>query len=81
VLIEDLTRRLDAAGRGLKEIDIAAGSDGGSLTSAMSADQRLESFAEIERIGVTVTSVAVPRDSVHAAIDALVRFGAEVLGQ
>jgi hypothetical protein len=47
----------------------------------MSADQRLESFAEIERIGVTVTSVQVPRDSVHAAIDALARFGADVLGQ
>ena len=81
VLIEDLAGRLDAAGRSLKEIDIAAGSDGGSLTSEMSADQRLESFAEIERIGVTVTSVQVPRDSVHAAIDALARFGADVLGQ
>ena len=54
---------------------------GGSLTSEMSADQRLESFAEIERIGVTVASVQVPRDSVHAAIDALARFGADVLGQ
>src|SRR6202035_1749790 len=55
-LIEDLARRLDAAGRSLKEIDIAAGSEGGSLTSEMSRDQRLESFAEIERIGGTVTA-------------------------
>jgi hypothetical protein len=47
----------------------------------MSRDQRLESFAEIEQMGVTVTSVAVPRDSVHAAIEAVARFGADVLGQ
>jgi probable F420-dependent oxidoreductase len=81
VLIEDLAERLDAAGRSLKEIDIAAGSEGGQLTSDMSRDQRLESFAEIEQMGVTVTSVAVPRDSVHAAIEAVARFGADVLGR
>jgi hypothetical protein len=80
-LIEDLAERLDAVGRSLKEIDIAAGSDGGRLTSEMSSEQRLESFAEIERAGVTVTSVQVPRDSVHAAIEAVARFGADVLGQ
>jgi hypothetical protein len=47
----------------------------------MSSDQRLESFAEIERIGVTVSSVQVPRDSVEAAIEAVARVGADVLGQ
>jgi hypothetical protein len=80
-LIEDLAERLDAVGRSLKEIDIVAGSDGGQLSSEMSRDQRLESFAEIEQMGVTVTSVAVPRDSVQAAIEAVASFGADVLGQ
>jgi probable F420-dependent oxidoreductase len=80
-LVEDLARRLDAVGRNLKEIDIVAGAEGGRLTSEMPGEQRLESFAEIERIGVTVTSVQVPRDSVQAATDAVARFGQDVLGQ
>jgi probable F420-dependent oxidoreductase len=80
-LVEDLARRLDSVGRNLKEIDIVAGAEGGRLTSEMSGEQRLESFAEIERIGVTVTSVQVPRDSVQAATEAVARFGQDVLGQ
>jgi len=80
-LVEDLARRLDAVGRSVKEIDIVAGAEGGRLTSEMSSEQRLESFAEIERIGVTVTSVQVPRDSVQAATEAVARFGRDVLGQ
>ncbi len=70
-LIEDLAERLDAVGR----------SDGGQLSSEMSRDQRLESFAEIEQMGVTVTSVAVPRDSVQAATEAVARFGEDVIGR
>jgi probable F420-dependent oxidoreductase len=80
-LIEDLARRLDAVGRSLKEIDILAGAEGGWLGKDLSREQRLQSFAEVERIGATATSVQVPRDSVQNATEAVRRFGEEVLGR
>jgi len=80
-LIEDLAERLDAVGRSLDEIDILAGAEGGSLGNGLSGEQRRQSFAEVERIGATVTSVQVPRDSVQAATEAVAQFGQDVLGR
>jgi alkanesulfonate monooxygenase SsuD/methylene tetrahydromethanopterin reductase-like flavin-dependent oxidoreductase (luciferase family) len=80
-LIGDLAERLEAVGRSLDEVDIVGGAEGGSLSKEMSSDQRLESFAEVERIGATVTSIGVPRDNVQAAIEAVARFGHDVLGR
>jgi probable F420-dependent oxidoreductase len=80
-LIEDLASRLAAVGRSLAEIDILAGADGGSLGNELSSEQRLRSFAEVEAIGATVTSVQVPRGSVQEATEAVLRFGKEVLSR
>jgi probable F420-dependent oxidoreductase len=81
--IGDLRRRLDAAGRDPASVDIAfsnpAGGDPGS--DAFDADAHLAGLDALAALGVTWVQVGVPGDSVGHALDALQRYGEQVIGR
>lgn len=77
----DLWRRVDGAGRDRSEIDVsftnqAGGSPG---TPEFDGDASLRGLAELSALGVTWTSTSIPSDSVDRAIEALERYGDEVI--
>jgi probable F420-dependent oxidoreductase len=79
--IDDLRRRLDAAGRDPATVDIsfsnAAGGD--PATADFDADAHLEGLTELAELGVTWVQVALPGDSLDHALDTLHRYGDEVV--
>ena len=72
VLIDDLHRLLDAAGRDPASVDIAFSASG-------SGEAHLAELDRIEQLGVTWNGVTVPGDSVAHAIEEIERYGAEVI--
>ncbi len=81
--IEDLHRRLEAAGRDPQTVDIAFASyEGGSPGSPkFNADAHLTRMAQLEAIGVTWAQVSLPGDSLDHALEAADRFGTEVISK
>jgi probable F420-dependent oxidoreductase len=81
--IEDLTRRLEAAGRDPRSVDISFASyEGGSAGSpSFNADAHLSCLAELEAMGVTWAHVSLPGDSLTHALEAADRFGSEVISK
>jgi probable F420-dependent oxidoreductase len=79
--IDDLRRRLDLAGRDPATIDISFGnSAGGSLgRQSFDAGAYLEGLEQLERVGVTWVQVGLPGDSVEHALEAVQRFGEQVI--
>jgi probable F420-dependent oxidoreductase len=81
--IDDLRRRLDAAGRDPASVDVAfsnpAGGDPGS--DAFDAGAHLEGLAALERLGVTWIQVGLPGDSLDHALEAIERYGDQVISQ
>ena len=79
--IDDLRRRLDAAGRDPSSVDIAFScpTGGDPATDAFDAAAHLEGLAELERLGVTWVQVGLPGDSVHHAVETIQRYGTEVI--
>ncbi|KGI67754.1 LLM class F420-dependent oxidoreductase [Mycolicibacterium rufum] len=79
--VEDLRRRLEAAGRDPFDVDIAFTNDAGGNPGddAFDADAFLAGAADLEKAGVTWIQVTVPGDSLARALDAVERFGAEVI--
>jgi probable F420-dependent oxidoreductase len=79
--IEDLHRRLDAAGRDPTTVDIAFSCPaGGNPSSAdFDAGAHLEGLAALAALGVTWVWVSVPGDSVEHAVDTIQRYGDAVV--
>jgi probable F420-dependent oxidoreductase len=69
--IDDLRRRLERVGRDPADVDICWAAPGGDLTA----------LEDLARIGVTWVQVSVPGDSVEHAVDAISRYGEEVIAQ
>lgn len=68
--VDDLRRRLEAAGRDPDDVDVCF---------AAPAGRDLAALEELARIGVTWVQVAVPGDSVEHAVEAVHRYGEEVI--
>lgn len=81
VRLDDLWRRLDDAGRDRSKIDIAFQSTAGGAPGddGFDAAAHLDALGELAGLGVTWSSVAVPGDSLAHAIEALDRYGREVI--
>jgi probable F420-dependent oxidoreductase len=81
-LLEDLWRRVDAAGRDRAAIDVAFSTDAGGSPGddRFDADAHLAALDDLERLGVTWVGVGVPGDSIAHAVDALARYGERVIG-
>jgi probable F420-dependent oxidoreductase len=74
--VDDLRRRLGRAGRSPEDIDVCfAAPPGGD------PGEHLAALDELARIGVTWVQVRVPGDSVEHAVDAISRYGEEVIAQ
>jgi len=77
VAIDDLHRRLDAAGRDPVSIDIsfsnAAGGD--PSTDSFDADSHLAGIEQLAALGVTWIQVSLPGDSLARAVETLQRYG------
>jgi probable F420-dependent oxidoreductase len=80
-MLDDLWRRVDAAGRDPSTIDIAfvtgAGGDLGS--DAFDGDAHLQATEQLGSIGVTWIGVSVPGDSLAHAVESLERYGEQVI--
>jgi probable F420-dependent oxidoreductase len=70
--VDDLRRRLEAAGRDPEAVDVCFAAPGGGGLAALD---------ELARIGVTWVQVSVPGDSVEHAVDAVHRYGEEVIAR
>jgi len=74
--IDDLRRRLEAAGRDPEGVDVSWSAAGGGHPG-----QHLAALEELARIGVTWVQLPVPGDSVEHAVEAVSRYGDEVIAQ
>ena len=79
--IDDLRRRIDAAGRDWSGIDVTwTNAEGGSpATDAFNADAYLGGVEKLAALGVTWLQVGVPGDSLAHAVEAIERFGSSVI--
>jgi probable F420-dependent oxidoreductase len=74
--VDDLRRRLEAAGRDPEDVDVCFSAPAGG-----GPGEHLAALEELARIGVTWVQVPVPGDSVEHAVDALSRYGEEVIAR
>jgi probable F420-dependent oxidoreductase len=82
VLIEDLRAQVEAAGRDPATIDVAFQTGlPGPADLKFSAGEELDALGAMAGLGVTWNGVGVPGDSLERAIEALERYGAEVIAQ
>lgn len=81
-MLDHLWREVDKAGRDPADIDVAftTGLPGPDRPD-FDADAHLEAFDDLAAIGVTWVSAGVPGTSVAAAIEAIERYGAEVIAR
>ncbi len=83
VLLDDLRARLDAAGRDPATVDVTfACRDGGDPASdRFDADAHLEGLAALAALGATWVQVGLPGDSPDHAVEALQRYGEQVIAR
>ena len=74
--VEDLRRRLEAAGRDPEGVDVCFAAPRGG-----DPGEQLAALEELARLGVTWVQVPAPGDSVEHAVDAISRYGEEVIAQ
>jgi probable F420-dependent oxidoreductase len=79
--IEDLRRRLDAAGRDFVDIDVTfTNVDGGSpATDDFNADAYQSGLEKLAAVGVTWVQVGLPGDSLTHVLETIERFGTSVI--
>jgi probable F420-dependent oxidoreductase len=82
-MLDDLWRRVDDTGRDRASIDVAFSTpEGGSPGSDdFDADRHLAALDELATLGVTWNSVGIPGDSFEHALEALERYGEQVIGR
>ncbi|HMJ75682.1 MAG TPA: LLM class F420-dependent oxidoreductase [Iamia sp.] len=81
-MLDHLWEQVDAAGRPRDEVDVAFTTglpDAGSLQ--FEPEAHLEALGRMTDLGVTWSSTSVPDTSVEAAVEALERYGAEVIAR
>lgn len=79
-MLEDLWLQVDKAGRQQSEIDVAFTTGlPGPAEAGFDADAHQETIGRMAALGVTWTSVGVPGTSVAEAVEAIERYGAEVI--
>ena len=80
--IDDLKRRLDAAGRDPASVDITFTNIGGGnpADDDFNADAYLSALEKLAAVGVTWVQVTVPGDSLAHAVEVIERFGSSVIG-
>jgi hypothetical protein len=79
-LIEEIKAAMAGHGRDPDALDVAAGSPTPPPADA-SAEQRLDALGRLADLGVTWTSFRFPHDSVAAAVDAVRRYGDEIIAK
>lgn len=81
-MLEDLWVQLDAAGRDRSEVDVSFSTGlPGPADRAFDADAQLEALEAMAGVGVTWTAAPIPGDSVAAALEAIERYGSEVISR
>ena len=81
-MLDHLWRHVDDAGRDRSEIDVAFTTGlPGAGDAGFDAGAHLEALARMAALGVTWSSTTVPGDSLAHAIDAVERYGEEVIAQ
>ena len=81
-MIDHLHRHVEAEGRDPATVDIAfTTSLPGAGNSRFDADAELEQQARLAELGVTWCSTGVPGDSLERAIEAVERYGEEVIAR
>jgi probable F420-dependent oxidoreductase len=79
-MLDHLWQHVDEAGRDRSEIDVAFTTGlPGPADDGFDGDAHLEQLDRMAGLGVTWNSVTVPGDSLAAAIEAVERYGAEVI--
>ncbi|MHA3021192.1 LLM class F420-dependent oxidoreductase [Mycobacterium sp. BMJ-28] len=81
--IEDLRRRLEDAGRDPAAVDITFSNNQGGVPGddAFDAAAYLDGVAALADLGVTWIQVQVPGDSLAHALEAIARFGEQVIAK
>jgi probable F420-dependent oxidoreductase len=81
--IDDLRRRLEAAGRDPANVDISfTNGEGGSPgDDAFNADAYLSGVEKLAALGVTWLQVGLPGDSLAHVLETIERFGTSVIAQ
>lgn len=81
-MVDDLRRQAETAGRDPATIDIAfTTGQPGPADAGFRADAHLEALEHMAALGVTWSSVGVPGDSLDRAVEALHRYGDEVIAR
>jgi probable F420-dependent oxidoreductase len=81
-MLDHLWQHVDAAGRDRSEIDVAFTTGlPGPADPGFDANAHLEMLERMGALGITWTSTGIPGDSVDAAVEALERYGAEVIAR
>jgi probable F420-dependent oxidoreductase len=73
--VDDLRRRLEAAGRDPEDVDVCFAAPRGD-----DPGEHLAALEDLARVGVTWVQVSVPGDSVEHAVETVQRYGEEVIG-
>lgn len=83
VALDDLRRRVEAAGRDLDTIDVqfANPAGGDPATDGFDADAHLAGLADLAALGVTWVQVGLPGDSVEHVVETLQRYGEQVIAR
>jgi alkanesulfonate monooxygenase SsuD/methylene tetrahydromethanopterin reductase-like flavin-dependent oxidoreductase (luciferase family) len=79
-LVADIKDRMAQHGRDPESLDVLAQSTRRPAASA-SAGEMFEAVAGLESLGVTWTSLPVPRRGLEAALEAITRFGDEIISR
>jgi probable F420-dependent oxidoreductase len=81
-MVDDLRHDIGQAGRDPATVDIAfTTGEPGPADVGFNAQAHLDALARMKGMGVTWNSLAVPGDSLDRAIEALQRYGEEVISQ
>ena len=81
-MLDHLRRETEAAGRDPATIDVSFTTGlPGAGSADFSAGAHLDALADLAAVGVTWCSTGVPDDSMDAAVEALERYGAEVIAR